>query len=101
MGVAFRRVLPNQETGGLPAAQVNPELLNELLQADFAPGLMSRLQHDRAERIDEDQPRRGGFDLFRDARQHLFEIASRDLVAQVHEANRLSDLAGVEERELL
>ncbi len=66
-----------------------------------ALGLMPRLQHDRAERIDEDQRRRGGLDLLCDARQHLVEIARRDLIAQIDEANRLIDLVEIEERELL
>ena len=101
MGVALRRIFADQEGGGLPAAQQYPELLDELLQADRALGLALRLQHDRAERIDEDQRRREGLDLLRDARQHLVEIARRDVVAQIDEANRLIDLVEVEERELL
>src|ERR1700722_8421302 len=101
MRVAVRQIFPHQKRGRLPAAQVNAELLNELLQAQRALRLMSRFDHDRTERVDEDQPRRRRLDFADNTRQHLVEIAGRYFIAQIDEANRLGDLLGVEERKLL
>src|ERR1700674_4391276 len=101
MRVAVRQIFPYQERGGLPAAQVNAELLNELLQAQRPLRLISRFQHDRAERVDENQSGRECLDLLDDSRQHLVEIAGRYFIAQIDEANRIIDLLMVEERKLL
>src|ERR1700723_414047 len=101
MRVAVRQIFANQEGGGLPAAQVTAELLNELLQAQGPPRLISCFHHDRTERIDENQSGRECLELFDDSRQHLVEIAARYLIAQIDEANRIVDLLMVEERKLL
>src|ERR1700676_6391 len=101
MGFAVRLIFSDQESGGLPAAQVYPELLDELLQTERALGVLPRLQHNRTERIDEDQPRGGRLALLGNARKHLVEIAARNGIAQIDEPNRPSDFLGVEERELL
>lgn len=97
MGIVLRQIFPDQKGGGLPATQLYPELLDKLLQADSALELVLCLQYDRAERIDKNQPRRGGLDFLCHARQYLVKIARRDVVGQIDKTNRFIDFVEVEE----